>query len=91
MLGRAAGVVRRIDEDALDLPGELLLQRFEREKIVAEDEPVIELVVLRHPVRRVIRLCRVFEQDARLQPWPVFFPNPRQFEFRFFGHAATSF
>ena len=44
---RRARVVRRIDIDALDLSGELLLQRLERKQVVAEDEPVIEDVVFR--------------------------------------------
>ena len=42
----AAGVVRRIDEDALHLARELLLQRLERQQVVAEDQPIVEDVVL---------------------------------------------
>ena len=38
----AAGVVRRVNEDALDLAGELLFKGFEREEVVAKDETVIE-------------------------------------------------
>ena len=41
---RAAGVVRRVNVDALDLAGELLFERFEGEEIVAEDEAVLEQV-----------------------------------------------
>ena len=44
MLEGAAGVLRRVDVDALDLAGELLFERFEGEEIVAEDEAVIEQV-----------------------------------------------
>ena len=44
VLERTAGVVRRVNVDALDLAGELLFERFEGEQIVAEDEAVIEQV-----------------------------------------------
>lgn len=39
-------VVRRIDIDALNLPGKLMLQRFASEQVVAEDQAVVELIVL---------------------------------------------
>src|SRR6266446_1883048 len=38
-------------------------------------------VMLTHPVRRMVRLLRVFDENPRLQPWPVAFPNPSEFEF----------
>ena len=90
MLERAAGVVRRVNVDALDLAGELLFERFEGEEIVAEDEAVIEEVVIRDAVLGVIRLLRVFEQDAWLQPWPVLLPNPGQFEFLLLRHIKST-
>ena len=83
----APGVVRRVDVDALDLAGELLFQRLEREQVVAEDEPVVEEVVIRDAVLRVVGLLRVFEQDARLKPGPVLLPDPGEFEFGFARHA----
>ena len=73
---RTPGVVGRIDKDALDLARELLLQRLEGEEIVAEDEAVIEVVLVRHPVRGVIRFRRVLQQDARLQLGPRLLPDP---------------
>ena len=73
--------------NTLDLAGELLFERFEGEQIVAKDEPVIEAVVVRDALLGVIRLLRVFEQDARLQPGPVLLPNPSQFQFLLFRHA----
>ena len=88
VLERAASVVRRVNEDALDLAGELLFERFEGEQIVAKDQPVIEAILAGHPVRRVIRLHRVFQQNARLQPGPVLLPNPRQFKALLLGHAG---
>ena len=39
-------VVRRIDVDAFDLPRELLLQRLQREEVVAEDQTVVENVMV---------------------------------------------
>ena len=76
VLKRTARVVWRVNEDTLNLAGELLFERFEGEQIVAEDEAVIEVVVVRDPLLGVIRILRVFEQDARLQPGLVLFPNP---------------
>jgi hypothetical protein len=87
VLKRTARVVWRVNEDTLNLAGELLFERFEGEQIVAEDEAVIEVVVVRDPLLGVIRILRVFEQDARLQPGPVLFPNPSQFQFWFARHA----
>src|ERR1035441_7974422 len=87
MTERAAGVVRRVDKLTLDLAGELLFERFEGEEIVAEDEAVIEEVVVRDAMPGVIRFLRVFEEDARLQPGPVFLPNPSEFEFLFLRHG----
>ena len=77
--GRAS-VVRRIDEDALHLASKLLLQRLEREQVVAKDEPVVEDVLLADTLLGVLALLRVFKQDARLQPRPVLLANPGQFQ-----------
>ena len=38
----------------LTLPSELLLQRFQCQQVVAEDQPVVEEVVLADPMRRVM-------------------------------------
>lgn len=59
----------------------------ESEQIVAEDDPVVEEVVIGGTMRSVIRLRRIFEQDARVQPGPVLLPNPSQFQFLLFRHA----
>jgi len=77
VLERAAGVVWRIDINAFHLAREVLLQRLESEQIVAVDEPVIKNIPVRDAMRGVIRLGRVFEQDARLQLWPVLLPRSR--------------
>ena len=89
VLEGAAGVVRRIYVDALHLAGEVLLQGFEGEEVVPVDEAVVEEVPVRDPVRRMMRLVRLLQQDARLQPRPVLLANPGEFEFRFFGHERS--
>jgi hypothetical protein len=81
MSKRAAGIVRRVDEHALHLAGELRLQRLQRQQVVTEDQPVIEDAVLRHPMLGVIRLLRIFQQDPRLQLRPVLLADPGEFEF----------
>jgi hypothetical protein len=86
MLESAAGVVRWVDEDASDLPSKLLFEGFKSEKVVTEDEAVIEQVVVGHTVRRVIGLLRVFEQDARLKSGPILLPDPGEFKF-LLGHV----
>ena len=42
MLKGAAGIVGRINVDALDLAGKILLQRLEGKKIVAVDEHIVK-------------------------------------------------
>jgi len=88
-----ARVVRRINVDALDLAGEFLFKRFECQQVVAEDEPIIEEIVIGDTMRRVARLLRVFEQDAWLQPRPVLLADPGQFQSFFMitvGHVARA-
>ncbi|MBT9137292.1 MAG: hypothetical protein DDT34_02380 [Firmicutes bacterium] len=79
MRKRAARVVRRVDEHALYLSRKLSLQRFQRQQVVAEDQPVAKDIVLRHAMFGVVRLAGVFEQDARLQLGPLFLPDPGEF------------
>jgi hypothetical protein len=62
----AAGVVRRVDEDALHLPCEVLLQGLEGEQVVAVDQDVVENVVVSGAGLGVVRLVRLLHQDARL-------------------------
>lgn len=81
--GRSS-VVRWVDVYTLDVAGELLFECFEGEKVVTEDEAVVEEVMVSHPVLRVIRLLCIFEQNARLQPRPILLPDPRQLQFLFY-------
>ena len=72
----------------LHRPRILLLQRLQRQQVIPEDRPVVEEIVVRHPMRRMIRLLRDLQQTPRLQPRPLILPDPRQFEFRFLvSHA----
>ena len=87
LLKGTARIIRRVYKDTLNLPGELLLKGFEGEKVIAEDEAVIKKIMVSHAVRCVIGLLRIFEQDARLQPGPVLFANPCEFEFLLLRHA----
>ncbi len=86
MRERAAGVVRRVDEHALHLARELLLQCLQCQQVVAEDQPIVEDVALTHPLLRVIAPRRVLQQDARLQLRPHVLADPGEFELLFPGH-----
>ena len=74
-------VVRPIDVDALNFTSELLFQRFEGEEIVAEDEAVIEKVVVGNAVLGVVGVLRVLQQNPRLQLRPVLLSDPGEFQF----------
>ena len=49
---------------------------FERKQVIAEDESIIEDVVIGDPVRGVVRLLRVLQENTRLQPRPVLLSYP---------------
>src|SRR5687767_6769636 len=88
MLEGTAGVVRRVYEDALDLASKFLFESFEGEQIIAKNKAVIEHVVGRHPMRRVIRLLRVLEKDTRFELRAVFLSNPGELKFLLPIHKA---
>lgn len=91
MLECTASVVRRINVDALDFARELLLKCFEGEQVVAEDEAIIEDVVVGDSMRGMVSLSRVLQQNARLQLRPVLLPDPGKLEFRLLiSHCAYS-
>ena len=75
----AAGVVRRVDENAFHLARKLRLQCLERQQVVTKDQSIVEDVVVRNAMLGVIGLLRVFQQDARLQPWTFFLADPGEF------------
>jgi hypothetical protein len=56
----AAGVVRRVYENALDPSGEFLLQRLQRKQVISENQNVFSIPV-------AIGFVRVFYQNSRLQ------------------------
>lgn len=80
MLERASGVVRGINENALDLAGELGLYSPQRKQVVSKNEPVIEDVIVRDSMCAVMRLVDVFEKNPGLKLWPVLLPNPIKLE-----------
>ena len=80
VLESAAGVVRRIDKNALHLAGKVLLKRLQRKKVVALNKDVVEDVVIGDARPRVIGLGGVLDEDARLKTWAVILANPCQFE-----------
>src|SRR3990167_7030330 len=82
-----SGVVRRVDVDALDLAGELLLQRLEGQQVVAEDQPVVEEVAVRDAVGRVVGAGGVLQEDAGLETGAVLLADPGQLEPRL--HVIT--
>ncbi len=92
VLEGAAGVVGRVDEDALHLARELGLQRLQRQQVVPEDQPVVEEVVVGHAVGGVVGARRVLPQDARLQARALLLAGPGQFETRFAvrGHVLSA-
>jgi hypothetical protein len=85
------GIVRGINKDALDSARKFLFEGLESEKVVPEDEPVIENIVLSQPVRRMIGLFRVLKQNPRFQLRPVLLPDPCEFEFGFMIDHYVSF
>jgi hypothetical protein len=78
---RRTRVERRVNINAFNLAAKFLFESFEGEKVIAEDETVIEEVVISHTVRGVMGFLRIFEQDTRLKPGPVLLPDPSEFEF----------
>ncbi len=86
-----ARVIGWINEDTLYFPRKLLLQRLQCQQVIAKDQPVVENVLVRHPMFRMIGLFRVFQQNARLQLGPVFFPDPGEFQFLVFAHCTLCF
>ena len=68
IIKRHSRVVRRINKNTLHLPRVILLQRFQREEIVPEDQFVIKEVVFPDAMRGKAGLLRVFDQDSRFEP-----------------------
>ena len=77
------GVVLRINEDALNLTRELLLDYLECRQVVAEDEAVVQVGAVRDAIGSAVGLLRVFNQNPRLKFQPIFFAIPSYFKFGF--------
>lgn len=76
-LERTSGVVWWTDVDALDLAGGLLFEGLEGQQVVAEDEAVIEQVVVGDTVLGVVGLLRILQKNPRLQLRPGLLADPR--------------
>lgn len=81
MLKRAAGIVWWVNEYALDLACELLLQRLQREKIVSVDQHVPGSLV-------AVGFAGVFHEYSGFQIGLLVLADPCEFEF-LFGHGRT--
>jgi hypothetical protein len=86
MIESATSIIWRVDVNALDLANELLFQRLESQQVVPEDQSVVEPVILRHTMLRVIRLLRIFHQNPWLQLRPVSLTDPDELESLFIRH-----
>ena len=89
VLERTPRVVWRIDEHALHLPGELLLQRLQREQVVPLNEHVVEPVAVAHPLGRVVRQRRIFHENPRFQPRPLVLANPCKLQLLLARHSTN--
>jgi len=72
-------VERRVDVNALDATGKLLLKSSERQEVVTVNEPIVEEVAVADLAWRVVGLLAVLQQNAWLQPRSLILPDPGQF------------
>ena len=86
MFKRAPCIIRRVKSRALHLPRILLLQRLQRQQIIAEYQVVVKNIFIAHFVFCAITFLRIFDQYSRFQFWAVFFADPGEFEFGLFVH-----
>ncbi len=77
--------------NALYLAGKFLFQCLERQKIIPKDKSVVEEIALLDPVRHMVALFRVFQENPWLQLRPVLFSYPGQFQFLFMCHMIVLF
>jgi hypothetical protein len=76
MLKGAAGIVWRVYVDAFYFAGKFLFQGFEGEKVVPENEAVVEDVFFPSTVWGMIAFGGVFQQDAGFEAGAGFFAYP---------------
>ena len=82
------GIVRWIYEDTLHLAGVFGFEGFQGEKVISEDELVVEEVIIGDAVHRVVTLGGVLDEDSWLEAGAGFFADPGEFEFLFI-HAIS--
>jgi hypothetical protein len=76
MFKGAAGIIGRVYVDTFYLAGKFLFQGFEGQKVVAEDEAVIEDVFFAGAVLGVAAFGGVFQQDAGFKAGTGFLADP---------------
>lgn len=84
-----ARVKGRVNINTFHLSGVFLLQRLEREEVVAVDEQVVEDVVRTAADGRVLGLRRILDQHARLKARTLLLADPSEFKLRVLGHAQS--
>jgi hypothetical protein len=76
MFKSTAGIILWIYVDTFYFAGKFLFQGFEGEKIIAEDEAVVEDVFFAGAVLGVVAFSRVFQQDTGFEAGAVFLADP---------------
>ena len=71
------------------LPANSCSSAFSASRLSPKISRLSKMIVLRHPMLRVVRLRRILQQDARLQLRPVLLADPGQFEFLFLCHFKS--
>jgi len=89
MCKSGTSVIGRVYENALDLSGVLGLEGLEGEKVVAEDELVVEEIVFSYSMRSMVTLVGIFDEDPWFEAGAGFFTDPGEFEFGLGGHGVS--
>jgi hypothetical protein len=71
-----AGIVGRVYVDTFYFVGKFLLQGFEGEEVIAENEAVVEDVFFAGAVWSMVVFGGVFQQDTRFEAGAVFLADP---------------
>ena len=79
IIKRLLGIKWGVDIYAFNFASKFMFKGFESKEVVTKNYSIIKKIFVRHPMRRMIRFLRIFQQNPWLQPRPVFFPDPGQF------------
>ena len=84
IIKRLLGIKWGIDIYASNFARKFMFKGFESKEVVTKNYSIIKKVFVLHPMRRMIGLLRIFQQNPRLQSRTVFFSDPGQFQFLLF-------